>query len=143
MTFSYRNKPITPTPMKPITIWQQFNEERQMFEHNHIDDGHLLSNAPIPISQEQKKSWGGVSWKKEFGYLKDGHVVKVDPLKITLTEYGYYCGDGCCYNSGTITTVNGVQLPLHNQDAGTILTQVLEHLGYRVKIEYIEDAEHG
>ncbi len=57
-------------------------------------------------------------------------------LKINLTEYGYYCGDRCCYNYGKITTVNGVELPCHNQDAGTILSQVLEHLGYKVEIEY-------
>lgn len=62
-------------------------------------------------------------------------------LKINLTEYGYSCGDGCCYNYGTITTVNGVELPFHNQDAVTILIQVLEHLGYKVEIEYSDDVE--
>jgi hypothetical protein len=56
-------------------------------------------------------------------------------LKINLHEYSYHCGDGCCLNYGTITTVNGVKLPLHNQDAGTILRQVLEYLGYEVEIE--------
>lgn len=60
-------------------------------------------------------------------------------LKIVFTDYGYNCGDGCCYNSGTITTVNGVELPLHNDDGYTMVEQVLEHLGYKVEIEYIED----
>lgn len=59
-------------------------------------------------------------------------------LKIKLIDYEYSCGDGCCYDYGTITTVNDVELPCHNQDAGTILEQVLEHLGYEVEIIYEE-----
>ena len=62
-------------------------------------------------------------------------------LKITFTEYGYSCADGCCYNSGTITTVNGVELPLHNDDGETIAQQILEHLGYKVEVEYIYDLQ--
>jgi hypothetical protein len=60
-------------------------------------------------------------------------------LKIKLNEYGYSCGDGCCYNYGTIVTVNGVELPTHNQDASSILEGVLTHLGYTVEIENTED----
>ncbi|CAB4138579.1 hypothetical protein UFOVP331_139 [uncultured Caudovirales phage] len=56
-------------------------------------------------------------------------------LNISLTEYTYECGDGCCTNFGTVTAVNGVDLPFHNQDIETILQQVLEHLGYEVEIE--------
>ena len=56
-------------------------------------------------------------------------------LNISLTEYTYECGDGCCTNFGTVTAVNGVDLPYHNQDTATILQQVLEHLGYEVEIE--------
>lgn len=59
-------------------------------------------------------------------------------IKIKLIDYEYSCGDGCCYNYGTITTVNDVELPCHNQDVGTILEQVLEHLGYEVEIVYEE-----
>jgi hypothetical protein len=62
-------------------------------------------------------------------------------LEIELSEYGYYCGDGCCYNYGTITTVNGEELPCHNEDTGTILRQVLEHLGHEVEISYGEDED--
>jgi hypothetical protein len=62
-------------------------------------------------------------------------------LKITLHEYAYHCGDGCCFNYGTITTVNGTQLEYHNQDVQTILSQVLSHLGYRVVIETTYDKE--
>lgn len=58
-----------------------------------------------------------------------------EKLKINLTEYNYNCTDGCCTHYGTITKVNDVELPLHNQDVGTILKQVLEHLNYEVEIE--------
>lgn len=55
-------------------------------------------------------------------------------IKIALDEYDYDCADGCCTNFGTTTTVNGVELDCHNQDTGTILKQVLEHLGYTVEL---------
>lgn len=60
-------------------------------------------------------------------------------LNIKLTEYCHKCGDGCCTNYGTITAINGEELPCHNQDAETILKQVLEHLGYKVNIETVTD----
>ena len=56
-------------------------------------------------------------------------------LKIILNEYSYTCGDGCCSNYGTIVYVNGVEMPYHNVDTHTIVTQILEHLGYDVEIE--------
>ena len=57
-----------------------------------------------------------------------------EKLNIELNEYAYHCGDGCCYNYGTIIKVSGEQMPFHNQDISTILQQVLEHLGYEVEI---------
>lgn len=59
---------------------------------------------------------------------------KKKELSIKLTDYCHKCGDGCCTNYGNITEVNGEELPCHNQDAETILKQVLEHLGYKVNI---------
>jgi hypothetical protein len=64
---------------------------------------------------------------------------EAEKLNIIFEEYGHHCGDGCCYNYGTITTVNGVELETHNQDGETIVRQVLEHLGYKVEVEYRED----
>ena len=60
-------------------------------------------------------------------------------IKIKLHEYNYKCSDGCCDNYGTITTVNGIELQNHNQDAASILEQVLRHLGYQVEIEETYD----
>ena len=58
-------------------------------------------------------------------------------LNITLRDYHYKCGDGCCDEYGTVTTVNGIELDLRNEDRETILQQVLEHLGYEVEIDWI------
>lgn len=50
-------------------------------------------------------------------------------LAITLEDY-----KGGFEEYGTITTVNGVKLPFHNTDRRAILEQVLEYIGYEVKI---------
>ena len=62
---------------------------------------------------------------------------KTDKLIIELNEYMYNCSDGCCTNYGTVVVVNGEAMKLHNQDTATILSQVLDHLGY----EYVEIIE--
>ena len=77
----------------------------------------------------------------DFKPLLQQYSISGSVLKVKLHEYGYSCGDGCCYNYGTITTVNDIELPCHNQDAETILRQVLEHLGYKVEIDYTDDVE--
>jgi hypothetical protein len=55
-------------------------------------------------------------------------------IKIELKEYSYRCADGCCAYYGTKIMIDGVELENQNQDAGTILTQVLQHLGYEVEL---------
>lgn len=77
----------------------------------------------------------------DFKPLLQQYSVSGSVLKVELHEYGYSCGDGCCYNYGTITTVNDIELPCHNQDVETILRQVLEHLGYKVEITSSYDVE--
>lgn len=62
-------------------------------------------------------------------------------IKITLNEYDTTCGDGCCTDYGTIATVNGVEMPFRNQDAPTIITQILEHLGYDVEMETLYNGD--
>jgi hypothetical protein len=62
-------------------------------------------------------------------------------IEIILDEYDWTCSDGCCYNYGIVTTVNGVEMPAHNTDTETILRQVLEHLGYKVTIKRFDNGE--
>jgi hypothetical protein len=70
-------------------------------------------------------------------------LLKNKKLTITFDEYNYQCSDGCCDHYGTVTTINGKELPLHNQDYETIVEQILKHLGYEVEIEnfYDDDRE--
>lgn len=58
-----------------------------------------------------------------------------EKINIQLHEYDWHCPDGCCYDYGTIVTVNGEQLTITNQDTSTILESVLNHLGYEVDID--------
>lgn len=66
-------------------------------------------------------------------------------VKITLEEWDYTCGDGCCYNSGTRIYLDGKVLEHPNpeiwdngylgEDVTTALLAVLKELGYEVEIE--------
>ena len=58
-------------------------------------------------------------------------------VKITFKEYESTCGDGCCYDYGMITTVNGEELEFGNTDTETIVRGILEKLGYEVEIENV------
>ena len=55
-------------------------------------------------------------------------------VTIEFEDYDYKCSDGCCDHYGTITTINGEELPCHNQDKETIIKYILEHLGFEVEI---------
>ena len=60
-------------------------------------------------------------------------------LKIDLNEYEIHDED--FYESGTITTINGEELYCRNSDAGTIVKQVLEFLGFEVEVTISENGE--
>lgn len=69
-------------------------------------------------------------------------------LKIELVSWDYTCGDGCCYDYGTVIKLNGEELEHPDSskkdympnnyvgdDVGLSLRAVLEKLGYNVNIE--------
>ena len=60
--------------------------------------------------------------------------MKPQKIKIELDEWDSSCSDGCCLSFGTTIKVDGVQLDSTNQDAGTIVREILEHLGYEVEL---------
>lgn len=62
-------------------------------------------------------------------------------LEINFHEYSYSCGEGCCTEFGTITTINGVDLKNNSTEYTVIIKQLLEHLGYKVKITTTENYE--
>lgn len=64
----------------------------------------------------------------------------MNKVKIHFREYWYKCGDGCCDDYGTITTVNGEELDFRNEDTSTIVQGILEKLGYEVEITHDYDS---
>lgn len=109
------------------------------------DDLKLFDNGSLDLSFEtlseimfRKMKAYNIDLNKELGFthLKPVEFDKKrkEKVNINLKQYSYTCGDGCCTDYGTITTVNGNQLELHNQDTSTIVEQILEHMGYDVDI---------
>lgn len=67
-------------------------------------------------------------------------------LKITLEDWDYTCGDGCCASYGTYISLNGERLEHPNpevcdnsyvgMDIENSLEAVLKKLGYEVEFEH-------
>lgn len=115
------------------------------------------------IKVDKYKDNPDLSWEERYNTLLNHHVQETtfliekirsmvqngilqenvggSVLKISMRDYSNECGDGCCHDYGTITTVNGVQMQAHNTDKETIMRQVLEYLGYKVEIEYGDEDE--
>ncbi|MDF2534116.1 MAG: hypothetical protein K0R18_273 [Bacillales bacterium] len=66
--------------MKPITVWEVAKGNDVIeYEHNHIEDGHVDGEYPLPLKPEftNQKSWKNFSWRKTFAHLdKNYRVVK-------------------------------------------------------------------
>lgn len=62
-------------------------------------------------------------------------------VKITLTEWHYKCGDGCCDHYGTDVKVNGNKITTNSEDTSEILRAVFEHLGFDIEVEQKYDYE--
>lgn len=74
-------------------------------------------------------------------------------LKITLEDWDYTCGDGCCTDYGTKLYLNGKLLEHPNPeqwnnnyiggDVETALQAVLKELGYEVEVKQVYDNGEG
>ena len=62
--------------MKPITVWDCKNKEG-VFEFNHIEDGHVDNNKPIPKFPAQE-GWKKKEWHRTYCYLNDKQEVVHD-----------------------------------------------------------------
>jgi len=58
-----------------ITLWQKFNLESGLFEHNHIELCRSDRLIPEPISDFQKKLWKGATWRKYNAMLINDKVI--------------------------------------------------------------------
>lgn len=56
-----------------ITVWERKNEQGE-FEHNHIEDGHVPTDQPLPHSPTQERAWKHAEWKRTYAYLIDRKV---------------------------------------------------------------------
>lgn len=51
----------------PLTFWYCFNETANRFDFNHVEDGHVITNKPIP-KYELQKGWLKKTWRRYHGY---------------------------------------------------------------------------
>ena len=65
--------------MKKVTKWDKLNTQTNLFEHNHLEDGHVAGNAPAAFTKEQIELFAKSQWRKQFGYLDMGG--KYQPMR--------------------------------------------------------------
>jgi hypothetical protein len=59
---------------KPATLWYAFDKENNIWNYNHIEDGHI-SEKPIPRSDAQSW-WKNARWSANYKYIdENGRVV--------------------------------------------------------------------
>ena len=64
------------TAAVPVTVWQRYDHYDKKTEqtalewrHNHLETGHSADSSPTPVSDIQRKSWQGGTWRKQLGVL--------------------------------------------------------------------------
>ena len=61
-------------------------------------------------------------------------------IKIGFKPYEYECGDHCCYETGSDIYVDDKEIGSNTFDTPDhLLKMVLEHLGYEVEMEWLDD----
>lgn len=55
--------------MDPVTVWHRFDEDKKVFVHNHIEQGHVFGPTPVPKSDHQQASWKGAYWRKYYATM--------------------------------------------------------------------------
>lgn len=60
--------------MKVVTVWERWSDTKNLFEHNHVEDGHSDKNTPTPYTNNQIRLWDKATWCKRFAY-KDGITI--------------------------------------------------------------------
>jgi len=57
--------------MKPVTVWFRLSHKTNRYEHNHIEDGHIVAGEPTPLNDYQKKAWSGCKWEYAHRFITD------------------------------------------------------------------------
>lgn len=68
--------------MRKITMWARKNEDKQSksfgeYEHNHIEDGHVLTIYPAPKAEVHVKPWKRGDWLPTHAFLTNDSPPKV------------------------------------------------------------------
>lgn len=66
-----------------------------------------------------------------------------EKLVILMEHWATSCSDGCCYEEGNTTIINGVELENKSDSISNILQDILEHLGFEVEINEIWTGVNG
>jgi len=58
-----------------VTVWYRINKKGEQL-HNHIEDGWIEGDYPLPVNPEyvNQKAWGNEKWEWEHKYLIDGKL---------------------------------------------------------------------
>lgn len=59
--------------MFEITIWETYTNGE--WRHNHIENDFAVGDKPVPRFDSQN-GWRNMAWRKSFGYLVGGKVVR-------------------------------------------------------------------
>lgn len=68
---------MNPLTATPVTIWKRYNDGERIWEHNHIEVGHVQPEQqyPLPIVDcKVQRSWANGAWLKTHAYLIGGIV---------------------------------------------------------------------
>ena len=62
--------------MQPVTLWSRQNQ-RGVFEFNHLDDGHVCADQPPPKPPNHINGWAGGRWAFEHAWIDAGRVLRL------------------------------------------------------------------
>ena len=63
--------------MIPVTKWFRQKKDKHgnnVFEFNHLEDGHAIADKPVPKFESQN-GWKGSTWTKEHRHMTEDHVI--------------------------------------------------------------------
>jgi hypothetical protein len=59
--------------MKPVTRWSRLNCMTNIYEHQHIEAGHVQTDKPTPMGGLHARYIEREKWRKQFGYLNEDY----------------------------------------------------------------------
>ena len=122
---------------------QKLNQALRIYDHYVAEFGKAVRaiRGECPVKVEKKWTLDSLKVKLDKALEEETEdslarwLKSQRKLHITLREYSNECADGCCLDYGMEVKVNGEELEGNSLDTGTILQNVLVHLGYDAVVE--------